>query len=309
MFDLNLEATSREIEGFVRQQVQDFRRDGAIVGLSGGIDSAVVAALCVRSLGADRVWGVTMPERDSDPRSKSDARLVAQRLGITTVDRNVTSMLRRLGIYRWVPPAFPFPRQMRARYTLRTHRRLAERLGGTPFAEGLSGSSDPALRRMAAYVHSKHRVRTVVLYMLAELRNLLVVGTCNRTEWLIGFFVQYGDSAADIMPLQGLYKTQVRALAAYLNVPQNIIEKAPSPDLAPGLTDEQAIGVPYERLDRILLRLEQGRSVEEVSKELGVEQKEATHIAELISRSEYLRTAPVALELSVATDARRGSGA
>ena len=296
MFDLDSEATCKQIEAFIRQQVANFQRDGAIVGLSGGVDSAVTAALCVRSLGVDRVFGVTMTERDSDPRTGPDARLVAEWLGIGTMDRDLTPMLRRLGIYRWVPPAFPFPRGMRERYARRTHRRLTERLSGPPFAKGLSGSSDATLRRTMAYVHSKHRLRMVVLYTYAELRNLLVVGTSNRTEWLIGFFVQYGDGAADIMPLQGLYKTQVRALAAYLKVPQRIVVKAPSPDLAPGLTDEDVIGVPYERLDRILVLLERRRSPEEVSEHLGIEQKEVMYAAELMAKSEYLRRAPIALE-------------
>jgi len=149
----------------------------------------------------------------------------------------------------------------------------------------------------------------VVLYTVAELRNLLVVGTSNRTEWLIGLFVQYGDGAADIMPLQGLYKTQVRALAAYLSVPQRIVVKAPSPDLAPGLTDEDVIGMPYERLDRILILIEQGLSPEEVSEQLGIGQKEVMYVAELMIRSEYLRKVPVALEIRASEARSQKSGA
>lgn len=92
----------------------------------------------------------------------------------------------------------------------------------------------------------------LLLYNYAELDNLLVLGTCNKTEKTIGFFVKYGDAAADASPLEGLYKTQVYQLAKFLSIPEEIIERPPSPDLLPGITDEYAIALAYETLDRIL---------------------------------------------------------
>jgi NAD+ synthase len=129
----------------------------------------------------------------------------------------------------------------------------------------------------------------ILLYYYAELENFLVLGTCNKTEKSIGFFVKYGDAAADIAPLESLYKTQVRQLAAFLEIPEEITSKPPSPDLLPGITDEYAIGLSYETLDEILWRLEAGIDRGEIAETLGLEPDVVDYVQELMQRSAHMR--------------------
>ena len=130
----------------------------------------------------------------------------------------------------------------------------------------------------------------VLLYLHGEIENRLVVGAANRTEYSIGYFVKHGcDDATDIMPLLNLYKTQVRELARYLNIPSRIIEKPPSPDILPGIIDEEAIGIPYEKLDLILLALEKGWEIGEIAKVLEIEEEKVVYAKKLIQKSEHMR--------------------
>ena len=130
----------------------------------------------------------------------------------------------------------------------------------------------------------------VLLYLHGELEDRLIVGAANKSEYQIGYFVKHGcDDATDIMPLLNLYKTQVRELARYLNIPSRIIEKPPSPDIIPGIIDEEAIGIPYEKLDLILLALEKGWEIPEIAKALGMEEKRVVYVKNLIQKSEHMR--------------------
>ena len=110
------------------------------------------------------------------------------------------------------------------------------------------------------------RSRLCYLYLEAEKKNYAVVGTTNKTEYLTGFYVKWGDDAVDIEPILHLYKSQVYDLARELKVPEKIIEKAPSPDLIPGITDEYALGMSYKTLDRILIKMENRSSISEEDK-------------------------------------------
>ena len=130
----------------------------------------------------------------------------------------------------------------------------------------------------------------VLLYLYGELENKLVVGAANKSEYQIGYFVKHGcDDATDIMPLLNLYKTQVRELARYLNISSRIIEKPPSPDIIPGIVDEEAIGIPYEKLDLILLALEKGWEIVEIAQTLEIEEKKVINVKNLIQKSEHMR--------------------
>ena len=134
----------------------------------------------------------------------------------------------------------------------------------------------------------------VILYSYAERGNLLVAGTANKTEFLTGFFVKYGDSAADIMPLLPFYKTQVRQLAEFLHIPERVLSKAPSPDLIPGITDEFAMGISYEKLDLILLGLDMSMEMKDIAAGAGVKQETIEYVKELVGRSEHMRGSPLA---------------
>ncbi|MGC8784684.1 MAG: NAD(+) synthase [Armatimonadota bacterium] len=286
------------LTAFIRQAVEDFRREGVVVGLSGGIDSAVVAVLAARALGAERVLGLSLPERDSAPESKRLARQLARSLGIRYRTVGLTLPLALLGVY-WQVPLWLVPgRRLKAKAVLRYYRQFHEALpeGETPFSAVMLGTrslSAPWLNQTVAYHRVKVRLRMTVLYYYAERFNLLVAGTANKTELATGFFVKYGDAAADIAPLAHLYKTQVRTLARYLDVPEPIIARPPSPDLLPGLTDELAIGLDYTTLDRVLWRLERGANAEAVAAELGLSPEQVRYVQTLTERARRLLAPPL----------------
>ena len=296
MLEIDCQKVSQQIEAYIREKVQELRRDGAIIGISGGLDSGVVTGLAVRALGRERVFGIIMPERDSSPFTVEHAKLVARHFKVPFRLVKLTPLLRQMGVYRLYPPAFFIPRAMKTRYVLRKHEELKTRLDESPLINTFLGTQEKEMRKGVAYFRSKHRVRMTILYFHAERLNFLVVGTSNRSEWLTGFFVPYGDGAADIMPLlPPLFKTRVRALGEYLGVPERILKKPPSPDLMPGLTDEEAIGMEYEDLDLILDGLERGMTPEKVAKQTGIPVKEVQYVQNLTIRSRHLREMPEAL--------------
>jgi NAD+ synthase len=295
--------TAARIEQFIRRGLNDYQRDGVLLGLSGGIDSAVVANLAVRALGAGRVAVLLLPERDSSPSSKADALLEIARLGVKYREVSITPMLAALGIYDLLPLQILGIRQVKSAVVRQQHGKQAEALGETPFRAGLLGTRDLGEPKRLidagnAYARAKHRLRMVTLYYYADQENRLVLGTTNRSEAETGFVVKWGDNVADIEPIVPLYKTQVRQLAAYLGVSQAIIDKAPSPDLLPGIVDELALGVDYATLDVILWGLGCGWSDEQIAAEADVAAGLAAHVREMQCRSAHLRAMPPAPELT-----------
>jgi len=299
---INPASVADQLEDFIRQEVERFKREGAILGLSGGLDSAVVAALAARALGPERVLALIMPDLDSAPESKRDALGLAKKLGIRCKTVGLTKILLPIGIYSQVPLWLLGLRRFKERMVRRYYERFSQELGEyeTPFAAimvGTRGLRGPWLNQAVAYHRVKVRLRMVLLYYYAELENLLVLGTCNRTEKAVGFFVKYGDAAADVAPLESLYKTQVRELAAFLDIPDSIRLKPPSPDLLPGISDEYALGLDYTTLDRILWRLEKGMDAEDIAAEVGVEPGLVRYVEELRRRSEHMRAPPSTVSL------------
>jgi NAD+ synthase len=298
-FDLGIDpaATAAGLADFISQEVDGLRRDGALIGLSGGIDSAVVATLAVRALGPERVFGLLLPEQDSDPESHSLARTLAARLAIRYRTVRLTPLLWLAGVYWQVPLWLAPTRRLRAMLVKRHYQRYAESLGEgeTPFSSvmvGTRGLQGPWLNEAVAYHRVKVRLRTVLLHYHAELRNHLLLGTCNKTELAVGFFVKHGDAATDVAPLASLYKTQVRELAAYLHVPEAIIHRPPSPDVFPGLTDEQAMQIDYPTLDRVLFGLEKGLAHEDIARALGLPVERVRYVETLTRRAAFLREPP-----------------
>ncbi len=207
---MNYQKVAETIESFIRDKTNGFT--GVVIGLSGGIDSTVVAHLAVNAIGRDRVCGLTMPYHENPEviQDTQDALETAGNLGIKCDLINIRHIIDRF--------------EQNSRYF---------------------GQKLPRENLMA-------RVRMIQLYGLANAENRLVLGTSNKSEIMIGYFTKYGDGGSDILPIGGLYKTEVFELAAHLGVPQKIIDKAPSARLSPGQTDEEDIGVPYSILDKIL---------------------------------------------------------
>ncbi len=205
---------AEKLSVWIRERVRETSVQGAVLGLSGGVDSAVVGALCQRAL-RGKALGLIMPCH-SDPRDVRDALKTAQAIGL----RTETVILDR-----------PFDILMKS----------------------LHPSGKPLGKRDIAAANVKPRLRMITLYYYANRHNYLVVGTGNMSELCVGYFTKYGDGGVDILPLGNLVKSDVRLLAGYLGIPQEIIDKPPSAGLWEAQTDEGELGVTYEELDAYLL--------------------------------------------------------
>jgi len=286
-----------QIESFIRHQVDLFKREGVVLGMSGGVDSSVVASLAARALGPDKVLAILLPERDSSPDSRTDALLEIERLGLGHREVDLTPMLSAVGIYELLPLRILGLRQVKAAIVQHQHRVQAQALGEMPFQAGLLGTRDLGEQQHLidagnAYSRVKHRMRMLALYYIADLENRLVLGTTNKSESSVGFVVKWGDNVADVEPLLPLFKTQVFQLARYLGVSDRIIAKAPTPDLLPGIVDELALGIDYATLDKILCGLERGWTADGIQRAVHVTAAQVEHVREMWRRSEHLRTLP-----------------
>lgn len=235
-----MEELAQKLVSWIREKVKESGCRGVVFGLSGGLDSATVGALCRRAL-PEGCLGLILPCY-SHPRDEEDARRVAEVFGIP--------------------------------YKVIVLDRVYDAL-----VEALTGCASGAGERSLALANLKPRLRMAALYYWANELNYLVVGTGNRSELAVGYFTKYGDGGVDILPLGNLVKTQVRELARYLGVPQDIIDKPPSAGLWEGQTDEEEMGLKYAELDRYLLT---GEAPPEV----------AQKIEALAARSEHKRRLP-----------------
>ncbi|HCP32119.1 TPA: NAD(+) synthetase [Candidatus Acetothermia bacterium] len=285
------EAESERIVTFISHTVKELGKKGAVLGLSGGLDSAVVAHLCVRALTPSRVHGLILPERDSAPQSLEDARRVAKELGIKSEEIELTPALSALGAYRPIPRFAARPWLVR-----RVYKRFKRKAGVSYLIHSLGPPAERPEFSFASFALPKLRMRMITLYQYASRLGYAVAGTTNRTEWEVGHYDRYGDGACDIDSIRHLYKTQVRELARYLGVPAAIIEKPPSPDLIPGITDELALGLSYAELDPILSLLDQGGTDEEVVKIVGVERVAVVEVRRAVEEARKMRRLPLGLD-------------
>ncbi|MBF8289812.1 MAG: NH(3)-dependent synthetase [Chloroflexi bacterium] len=258
----------RVIAEFIREQLRQAGFERAVVGLSGGIDSALVAYLVAESIGAERLHCVLMPYRTSSPASRSDAETVVAALSCSSDVVPVTPMVD--GFFGAEPEAA---------------------------GAGPDGGTATALRRG----NFTARIRMAVLYDRSVTWGGLVVGTGNKTESLIGYTTLFGDSACAFNPIGDLYKSQVRQLAAAMGVPAAIITKAPSADLWPGQTDEGEAGFSYPELDRLLFwRIDKRRSPEEVVA-LGFDPALVERVDRMVAGAEFKRQMPPIAKLGPRT--------
>lgn len=282
---LDAQAETARIEGAIRQQVTEvLRRRGAVVGLSGGIDSSVTAALCVRALGRERVLGLLMPESDSADDTMHLSRLAADALGIDTVLEDITPVLEAVGCYRRRDEAFrtvipEFGPGWRAKIVLpsvvdsdafRIFSVVAQAPDGREVRERLTPK---AYLEVVAATNFKQRTRKMLEYHHADRLAYAVVGTPNRLEYDQGFFVKNGDGAADIKPIAHLYKTQVYQLAAHIGIPEEIRSRPPTTDTysLPQSQEEFYFSLPYDLMDACLFGFNHGLSAATMADRLGLE--------------------------------------
>jgi len=294
----DLERLSLKIEEFIREQVERFRKNGVILGLSGGIDSTVVAFLAVRALGKGRVFGLIMPDKESSPQNIEDARLVARILGIKVKEIDITPILESIGVYRLAPARILKNKELLLGILNLYRRERGVRMLHSLGVLGLE-TPDKISQIATARMLPKLRIRSLLLYYYGVQKNLLVCGTTNKTEYMLGHYDKYGDGACDIEPIRILYKTEVFELAKFLGVPERIIKKPPTHDLFAGfiLTDEEMMGMSFEVVDSILKGLEEGKSEEEMSRELKIDLSIIEEVKRAVKNQEINRSMPLSPQL------------
>jgi NAD+ synthase len=286
--------TAERIRDFIGVSVlRDFNKEGAVIGLSGGIDSSVAAVLARQALGRDKVLGLILPERETDPLSEDLARRLSTQFDICTEKADLAKSCESLGVYERrnaiVKENFPEYDLTRHGYKLALPESLLDGSGlniyrlvlvakdGTTKTKRL-GKED--YLGIVAATSIKQRLRMVALYYYAERKNYSVIGTTNRTELDLGFFVRYGDAGVDIEPLAGLCKAQVYQLARYLGIPDEIIQRPPTADVYPAMSEDKEFyfRLPYELLDPLLYAWKHEVPVNEVMQAMHLTEEQVLRV-------------------------------
>ncbi|MHC4944406.1 MAG: NAD(+) synthase, partial [Planctomycetota bacterium] len=239
---LDCEKETNRLVKFMQEEVRRFKRTGAVVGISGGIDSSVVAALCARAFGPEKVLGIAMPEKESSSLSNPLAEDLARRLGIRFMVEDISPILegaetyqkRDLAIRELIPE---YSEEWKCKIVLPQN--LLEKGGLNVFSVVVESPDGQTISKrlpfknylqIVAASNYKQRTRMMTLYYHAERLNFVVMGTGNKNEHEQGFFVKYGDGGADLKPVAHLFKTQVFQLGAFLGVPEEILTRTPTTD-------------------------------------------------------------------------------
>jgi len=252
-----LQARREHIVAFVAETVEAAGAEGAVVGLSGGVDSTTVAHLAVEALGPDRVRGLSMPSDVNPEADETDAERVAESLDIEYDVIDVAPIVE--AFVDAAPPA--------------------------------------AADDRTALGNVRVRTRAVLNYFLANAGDRLVLGTGNRSEAATGYFTKYGDQAVDCNPIGNLYKCQVRQLARAVGVPEDLVTRTPSAGMWEGQTDETEMGLGYDELDAILaVHVDGPLSKSATRRTLGVPESAIERVVELYEQSKHKRAMPPAPE-------------
>jgi NAD+ synthase len=262
VLNLDWAEVEQKIKRFIKDYVEKSRANGIVLGISGGIDSSTAAALSALAIEGDKVLGLILPEKEThNDRDIEHAQLVAKKFGFKTQICDITKALE--AFYSSIP------------------------------------IFDPADKVCKGNI--KARARMIYIYYYANKCNMLVCGSSDKSETMMGYFTKWGDVAADIWPLMDLFKTQVRKLAKYIGVPQDIVAKPSSPTLWPGQLAENELGIKYEQLDLILYGLEHFMGTEEIAHQIGVEEGLVERVKRRWLSTEHKRRALLTVKLGYRT--------
>lgn len=309
----DVEKAVNEITAKLKRDIyKTLGRKGGVIGISGGIDSSVCLALAARALGPERVLGVMIPEKDSDPESENLARLLSDKYNVQAIKEVITPALAGLRCYERRDEAVKniFPEYDPSEWKMKIGIRQSGLYTNLPPMFTLTIINDNGEQKeqllpvdeylkIVAASNFKQRTRMSILYFHAEARHYAVIGTPNRQEQDQGFFVKYGDGGADVMPISNLYKTQVYQLARYLEIPEVIINRTPTTDTYPAhqTQEEFFYQLPLELMDIYWYAFEKDYSPGEVAVAMGETEERVNALFSNFRRkrktTDYLRMAPI----------------
>lgn len=313
---LVLENVSEEVEKIInrlREEVHGtLKRHGAVVGISGGIDSSVTLALSAKAFGGDKVLGIMLPEKDSSNESKDFALKLAHKFNVHTIEENITESLEGFGCYQRrdeaVKSIFTDYNPTDYKMKIGVNKRGLDQNLPPVFSitiidkNGIEKSELLPVReylQIVAASNFKQRCRMSMLYYHAERMHYAMIGTPNKHEVEQGFFVKYGDGGADVMPIAHLYKSQVYQLAEYLGVPTEIINRTPTTDTytAEQTQEEFFFQMPHKEMDLLWYAFENDIDPAETGYIIGKTEEEINSIFRNFKRkqktTEYLRMSPI----------------
>ncbi|MEM2147568.1 MAG: NAD+ synthase [Candidatus Bathyarchaeia archaeon] len=262
VLDLDWNEVKVKITRFIKDYVKKTQAKGIVLGLSGGVDSSTAAALAAIAIGGNNVLGIMLPEKETyNPKDIEHAKAVAEKFGLETEKIDITPTLET--IEKTLPIFDPNDKLCKG--------------------------------------NLKARTRMIYLYYYANKNHLIVCGSSDKSETMIGYFTKWGDAASDITPLMDLYKTQVQKLAEHIGIPEEIVRKPPSPALWPRQLAEEEIGLKYETLDLILYGLEHFVETKEIAKQLGVKVNLVEEIRRRWKTTEHKRRTPLTTKLQYRT--------